>query len=69
MIEIASQRGCQSGNNCKVIGHYKQMVWAEPTHVGCAAAIGYYDDDNGYPFTTLQTVLHLQLQSSGKCSE
>ncbi|EFX77609.1 hypothetical protein DAPPUDRAFT_105831 [Daphnia pulex] len=42
--------GCQSGNNCKVIGHYTQMVWAETTHVDCAA-IGYYDDYNGYPFT------------------
>ncbi|XP_046450715.1 venom allergen 5-like [Daphnia pulex] len=42
-------RSCQTTSG-KVIGHYTQMVWAETTHVGCAA-IGYYDDYNGYPFT------------------
>ena len=42
-------RSCQTTSG-KVIGHYTQMVWAETTHVGCAA-IGYFDDYNGYPFT------------------
>ncbi|KAI9562739.1 hypothetical protein GHT06_010193 [Daphnia sinensis] len=46
---VVSFKSCQASNG-KVIGHYTQLVWAETTHVGCAA-IGYYDDYNGYPFT------------------
>jgi hypothetical protein len=48
-LRIFNIRSCQTTSG-KVIGHYTQMVWAETTHVGCAA-IGYYDDYNGYPFT------------------